>query len=122
MAASTHPAPIAPPGESIEVLKRIRATETEWDQKIAAARRESAEALARLREETVASLKAALSAAEAERVRALERARLGVEREVATILSDGERATLAAARSEGKRPRDLRDRVLAAVLGPFATD
>lgn len=122
MAASTSATPTASAEESIEALKRVRVTEIEWDQKLVAARRESEEALARLREETAVALKEALAAAEAERTRALERARADVEREVTTILAVGERAAQAAARPEGKRPQDRRDQVLVAVLGPFARD
>jgi vacuolar-type H+-ATPase subunit H len=122
MTVSTPAALAATPGESIEALKRVRSTEIEWDEKLVAARRESEEALARLEEETAVALKEGLAAAEAERARALERARADVERQVTTIIAVGERAAQAAARPEGKRPQDRREQVLAAVLGPFAKD
>jgi vacuolar-type H+-ATPase subunit H len=122
MVSVAHPAPAAPEAGSIEVLKRVRSTETEWDQKLVTARREAEETLARLREETQTAVKTAQSDAEVARTRALARARAEVEREVSAILSEGERAAQEAARPEGKRPQDRRDEVLARVLGPFAKD
>jgi len=120
MVTEDAPAPGGP--ASIEVLKRVKATEVEWELKVATAQREAEEALVRRREETAATLKAASAEAEAERARALERARVGAEAEVATILADGRRAAEAAGRAEGKRPQDRRDQVLATVLGPFAAE
>lgn len=122
MAPTDSAVPPTVAGGSVEVLKRVKATETEWDQKLAAARRESEERIARLRDENAATLKAALAEAEAERARTLERARVDTGREVATILTEGEQAAAAAARVEGKRPRDQRNRVLAVVLGSLAAD
>jgi vacuolar-type H+-ATPase subunit H len=122
MVSAAHPSSAAPEGGSIEVLKRVKATEIEWDQKLVAARRESEESLARQREETAATLKAALADAEMARARALARARTDMEREVGAILTEGERAAQAAAQPEGKRPQDRPDQVLAAVLGTFVAD
>jgi len=119
---SSTPAPTPTAGDSLQVLKRVRATEVEWEQKLADARRASEESLAQLREETAAALQAEVVAAETDRARSLERARVDVDREVARILTEGERAAEAAAHADGKRPQDRRDQVLAKVLGPLAEE
>jgi len=103
----------------LEVLKRVKSVETEWDEKLAAARHASQEALGRLKEEAVAAIKAAHADVEAARARALEEARVQGEREVAEILAEGERAAEGIARPDGKRPQDRPREVLAVVLGPF---
>jgi vacuolar-type H+-ATPase subunit H len=106
----------------VELLKRVKATETEWDQKLRAAQHESEETLFHLRADRDAAVHSALAAADAERARALERARTEIEREVAAILAEGKTAADSAARAEGKRPADQRDRVIAIVLGSLARD
>ena len=105
---------------SIEVLKLVKATENEWEAKLAAARRETEETTARLRSEAESAIRAARTAAEDDRARALETARAGIDQEVAAILAQGETAAKAAGRVEGRRPSDQLDRVIAVVLGPFA--
>ena len=105
---------------SVELLKRVKATETEWDQALRAARSNLEETVSRLHAEADSTVRAALAAAEAERARALERARAEIDQEVATILAEGKASAESAARVEGKRPEDQRDRVIRIVLGPFA--
>jgi len=117
--AST-PAAAPPAPSSVAVLKQVKATEEEWAERIAAARREADDALTRLRQEEEDAVKAANAAAESDRAQALDRARAVVQSEVAQILADGESAAQTAGRSTGKRPQDRRDRVLAVLLGPFA--
>ena len=51
---------------SIEALKRVKATETEWDTRLSAARQESEEALRRLRDDGDATVKAAETEADRE--------------------------------------------------------
>ena len=63
---SASPAPGGP--EALEALKRVKATEQEWQQKLETERRSSEAMLQRLREESDATVKAIL--AEAERARA----------------------------------------------------
>jgi vacuolar-type H+-ATPase subunit H len=105
--------------EPLEVLKRVKTVEAEWDLKLEAARRSSQENLVRLKEESAAAIKAAHADVETARARALEEARVEGEREVAEILAEGERAAEAIARPDGKRPQDRPREVLSAVLGPF---
>lgn len=114
-----------PPGSalgSIEALKHVKETESEWELKLRAARGVADTELERLRTESEATIKAAQEAAEAEHALAVQAARADAEREAAEILSDGTRAAEAAARGEGKRPADKKNLILAAVLAGFLPD
>ncbi|MGA9839785.1 MAG: hypothetical protein WBE40_03135 [Thermoplasmata archaeon] len=110
------------PTDSIEALKRVRATEIEWDEKLRAAKKSADEAAARLREESEAAVRAAQSAAETERARAVQEARTTADAEAAQIVSEGTEAARAASRGEGKRPVDRKNEVLDAVLSGFDSD
>jgi vacuolar-type H+-ATPase subunit H len=118
--SETTPGPIASDGGTIDALKRIKATEAEWDGKVAAARRDAEASLRRLHDELEATVQAAHAAAEAERARALQRARAAAEVEAEGILAEGRAAASAAATTAGKRPADREDEVLAAVLGSLS--
>ncbi len=120
MASSAAAAPLEL--GSIEVLKRIKATETEWEEKLTAARRDSESTLARLRSEADQALAAARAETETERAAALERAHAEVEKEVAEIFARGEVEAKDAGSPAGKRPSDHRDQVIALVFGPFAPE
>lgn len=111
----------AAPG-SIEALKRVKATEAEWEARLSAARVETEADLRRLREEADAAVKAAEVAADKERSARLERARAEVAAEAEKIVAEGRDAAVRAARGEGRRPADKKDAVLTAVLGSFGTD
>ncbi len=119
-AASSTGVPAPPPAGSVEVLKRIKTTEAEWAEKVAAARTAADAELDRRRSDRDAAVKDATEAADADRAGALDRARADIDREYAAILADGEVSAATAARTTGKTPFDRRDQVLAAVLGPFA--
>ena len=107
---------------SIEALKRVKATETDWEVKLRVAQDATDEALRRLRDESEAAVKAAQVSADAERAQAVQAARGEAEREAAEILADGTRAAAGAAREEGKRAADKRATVLGAVLAGFAEE
>ncbi len=107
---------------SIEALKRVKATETDWELKLRAARGQAEEALQRLRADADAAVKAAQAAADADRAAKLEAARAEADREAAGIVAEGQKAAEAAARGEGKRPADKKDAILAAVLAGFQKD
>jgi vacuolar-type H+-ATPase subunit H len=104
---------------SLDALKRVKATESEWENRIAAARAEVEATLRHLREEGDAAVRAALAEVERERTARLERGRSDTESEIETILSEGRSAAELAARLEGRRPADKRDAILETVLGPF---
>ncbi len=107
---------------SIEALKRVKATETDWELKLRAARGQAEETLQRLRTDADAAVKAAQTAADADRAAKLEAARAEADREAAGIVAEGQKAAEAAARGEGKRPADKKDAILAAVLAGFQKD
>ncbi len=116
------PPPAAPALGSIDALKRVKATEADWELKLRLAQVASDEALARLRTESAAAVKAAQASADAERGQAVQAARDEADREAAEILADGTRAAEVAARGEGKQPTDKKDAILAVVLAGFTKD
>jgi vacuolar-type H+-ATPase subunit H len=107
---------------SIEALKHVKETETEWENRLQVARSNAKEALERLRAESEAAVKAAQTTADSERAQAVQAARKEAEREAAEILAAGTRAAETAARPEGKRPADQPDAILAVVLAGFLKD
>jgi vacuolar-type H+-ATPase subunit H len=107
---------------SIDALKRVKATETDWDLKLRAARGAAEMETARLKDESEEAVRAAQQEAEAERARAVQAARADADREAEQILADGSRAAEAAARGEGKRPADRASEILSTVLAGFTTD
>jgi len=107
---------------SIEALKKVKATEVEWDGRLAAARGETEKLLLQLRDESAAAVKAAELAAERDRTARVEQARVETAAAAAAILADGEKAAAKAERAEGRRPADKRDAVLDAVLGAFGKE
>jgi vacuolar-type H+-ATPase subunit H len=107
---------------SLEALKLVKATETEWETRVNAARQDAEETLRRLRAEGHAAVKAAEDEVERQRAARLERAGAEVESEVETILAEGRAAAARAAHGEGRRPIDKKDAILEAVLGSFGKD
>jgi len=119
MATTTSVA--AAPG-SVEALKRVKATETEWDARLSAARQEAEDALRRLRDEGDAAVKAAEAEAERKRTDRVERARAENAAEAEVIVADGRRAAERATHREGRRPTEMKDAILEVVLGSFGKD
>ncbi len=115
-------APPAPPLGSIDALKRVKATESDWELRLRAARGTATEAVQRARDESEAAVKAAQAAADAERAEAVRAARAEADRLAAEILAEGKRAAEVASRGEGKRAADQQDAILAAVLAGFVPD
>ncbi len=107
---------------SIEALKRIKATETEWDAKLAAARENAEAALRRLAEESESAVRAAREEAEARHAEAVRLARAAADEEAASIVAQGRTAADAAAKPRGQGPVDRAEEVLAIVLGSFRAD
>jgi vacuolar-type H+-ATPase subunit H len=118
---ATETSGAAGPG-SVEALKRVKATETEWDARLKAAREASESTLHRLRDESDAAVKAAETEGERDRAERVERARAEAAGMSAQILADGQKAAEAAARGEGRRPADKKDAILPVVLGSFGKD
>jgi vacuolar-type H+-ATPase subunit H len=112
---------VASPG-SVEALKRVKAAETEWESRLATARKEAEVTLGRLAEEADAAVKAVRAEVERERTERIEHARVEAAGMAAAIVAEGEKDAETAARGEGRRPADKKDAILAAVLGGFAKD
>jgi vacuolar-type H+-ATPase subunit H len=103
-------------------LKQIKATEAEWDRRLAEAKAASALAVQRHREAAEAAVHAVAQASEADRAQAAERARSQAASEATAIVADGE-AAAAKLRSDGKSLAEPRRReILGVVLGPFAPE
>jgi vacuolar-type H+-ATPase subunit H len=107
---------------SIEALKRVKATETEWDARLSAARQETEATMRRLRDEADAAVKAVQAEADKERTTRLERARVATAADAEAIVAEGRAAADTAARGEGRRAADKKDEILAVVLGSFGKD
>jgi len=114
----------APAGapDSIQALKRVKATESEWDTRLASAKRESEAALERLRTEAAAAVRDGQTAADHDRVARVVQARTETEAQAAAILAEGKTAADDALRGEGRGPAEKRDAILAIVLGSFGKD
>ena len=117
----TAPSPMAD-NATLDALKRIKLAETEWEGKIAAARRDAETATKRIKEESEAVLASARAQAEAERVQTLDKARTDADREASRIVAEGEQAARAATEGAGKNVTARRDEILAVVLGGFRED
>jgi vacuolar-type H+-ATPase subunit H len=117
-------ADVAPPlaTGSIDALKRVRAAETEWDQKLTIAKQDAGDALARARAAADEAVRSARLAAEQARGAKVQAARSDADRDAIQILADGAKAADAAAAGEGKRPADRANEILAAVLAGFTSD
>lgn len=117
-------APSLPAGSetTVDALKRVKAAETEWEAKVAEARAHRDEAFRRLRDETVAVMKAAHAEVEQERAAAVQAARAATEVEAARIVAEGDRAAAAAAREDPKLLVGKRAAILGAVLDGFAPE
>jgi len=108
--------------DSVEALKRVKATENEWDARLAAARTESDTALQSVRDETDAAVREAEAQAERDRVVRVGAARTEIAKEADGIVADGHAAAESAMKGEGRRPSDRKDEILSVVLGAFASD
>jgi len=113
--------PSAAPG-SVEALKRVKATETEWDARLSAARQDTETTLERLRADAEAAVRAAEVESDRQRTERVERARAETATEAEALVAEGRTAAASAARGEGRRPADKKDAILGVVLGSFGKD
>jgi vacuolar-type H+-ATPase subunit H len=103
---------------SLDAVKLVKATETEWETRLAAARTAAEASLAQLRDAAAAAVAAARAEAESARNHSVEAARATADAEAAQIVAEG---TAAAQRDKsGRRPADRKDDVLTAVLEDLA--
>jgi len=113
MAATPNAGPVG----SLEELQRVKDTETEWANRLRAAREEADATLKRLREEAEGRIGLARTAAHQAREERVRAAQQEADREAAKVIADGEAQVKAAVAGGGKRPTDQRDALLSAVLG-----
>ena len=105
--------------DSVEALKRVKATENEWETRLGAARQETDATLERLRAEAAAAVKTAQTEADRDRVAKVTTARAATEAEVAAIVAEGRTAAEKARAGEGRRPADKKAEILDVVFGTF---
>lgn len=116
--ADTKAAPVG----SLDELKRVKDVETEWAERLKAARDQAETTLKHLREEAEERVTLARTAASHSRDERVRAARDEADREAARILADGDQQARAALTSAGKRPAERREEILSAVLGEFRPD
>jgi len=112
----------APDASTVEVLRRVKAVEAEWETKLRAAREDADQGVRRAREEADATVKAVAAEAEAEKAQRLAAGRTAAEAEAEAIQREGEKAADGLRSAGGKKPSDRSDELLEAVLGPYARD
>ena len=105
--------------DSVEALKRVKATENEWESRVSAARSDAQATLERLRTEAAAAVKAAQAEADRDRLARVTQARAETEAEAEAIVADGRAAAERARLGEGRRPADKKAAILDVVLGAF---
>ncbi|HYA55143.1 MAG TPA: hypothetical protein VEG42_06040 [Thermoplasmata archaeon] len=108
--------------DSVEALKRVKATENEWETRLGAARKDADATLERLRADTAAAVKAAQAEAERDRAARVAQARVDADAEAQAIVDDGRKAAEQAGAGEGRRPADKKAAILDIVLGGFGKD
>jgi vacuolar-type H+-ATPase subunit H len=115
------PAPSGDP-QTVEALRRVKAVEAEWEAKLRSAREETEQAVRRARDEAEATVKAVQTEVEREHARRLEAAAAAADSEASAIRADGETAAAKIRGGQGRRAADRADEIVAAVLGPFASE
>ncbi|MEM0128914.1 MAG: hypothetical protein QXG65_01940 [Thermoplasmata archaeon] len=104
---------------SLEELQRVKDAEREWAERIAGARAEAEAILRRLREEADGRIGLARTAAHQLRESRVRDAQAAGDREAEAILAAGEAEADRIRSGKGKRPRDVADAIVAAVLDGF---
>jgi vacuolar-type H+-ATPase subunit H len=110
------------PSESIEALKRLKASETETEAKLHRLVEEGNERLRQLAQSSSESVRAAKAVAEREAEAAIERARTSLATDTAAVVKVGEAdAAKVTSRSRSELAK-LEAKLLDAVLGEFRSD
>jgi len=110
------------PSESIEALKRLKASETEAEAKFRTFAAEGGERLKQLAHSAEESVRVAKAAAEREADAAIERARASLATDTAAVVKVGEAdAAKVASRSKSELAK-LEAKLLDATLGEFRSD
>jgi vacuolar-type H+-ATPase subunit H len=112
--------PTSDVGASTEALRRVKQAEEQWEAKVTTARHEAEVSIRRLAEESEQEIRELRAAVEQMRSEAVATARESLDREVAAIEAEGERAAEEAGAEGPATVRAKKDSLISAVLGPLA--
>jgi|SRR5580692_11657906 hypothetical protein len=120
MSDAPNPGPVA--GESIEALRRLKATEDEMEAKRKAALAAGAERLKTVRADANEAFRLAKVEAERKAAAAIEAARAELTNEVASLVKAGETEAAKVASGSQVAVAALKPKLIDAVVGPFRSD
>ncbi len=92
MTSGSSEPPAASSGTPVESLRRVRATEIDWEQRLTEFREEAQRVLTRLREQNEVLVRTARTEAERRREASVVAARARAEQEAQAVLSKGQAA------------------------------
>ena len=104
---------------SLDELKRVKDAEREWDERLAAARAEAEATAQRLREEADGRIGLARTAAHQLRESRVREAQSAGDREAQALVAAGDAEASNALAGAGKRPKELAEPLLDAILAGF---
>ncbi len=107
---------------TVEALKRVKATEAEWETAVAQARAHRDAALRADTDAAARAVQAAQAQVERDRTEAVQAARTEGDAEAARVLAEADKTATAAARDDPDALEARRTAILAAVLGRFLSD
>jgi vacuolar-type H+-ATPase subunit H len=119
---SDAPNPSPPAGESIEALRRLKATEDELEAQATSAGASGAERLKTARAEADEAFRLAKAEAERNATASIEAARAGLDREVASIVKAGAAEAAKVASGSKVAVAALKPKLIDAVVGSFRSD
>ncbi|MCI4321705.1 MAG: hypothetical protein L3K18_04650 [Thermoplasmata archaeon] len=120
MSDAPNPGPIS--GESIEALRRLKATEVEVEEKLRVATTAGSERLKAARAEAEETVRQARAEAERTAAMAVEAARIGLDTEVASLVKAGETEAKKVAGGSKVAVGALKSKLVDAVVGEFRSD
>jgi hypothetical protein len=120
MSEAPNPGPVA--GESIEALRRLKATEDELEARKTSADAAGADRLKTARAEAEEAFRAAKADAERKASAAVEVARIGLDAEVASLLKAGASAAAKVGSGSKVAVAALKPKLIDAVVGSFRSD
>ncbi len=116
--ASSEP-PAASPSAPVESLRRVRATEIDWEQRLTEFREEAQRGLTRLREQSEVLVRTARIEVERRREASVAAARARAEQEAQAILSKGQAEADRILSAPLPEPRRLQSDLLEILFGEF---
>jgi vacuolar-type H+-ATPase subunit H len=119
---SEAPNPNPPPGESIEALRRLKATEDELEAQKTSAESAGTERLKSARAEAEQAFRSAKAEAERKATAAIGAARSVVEAEVASLVKAGAAEASKVASGSKVAVAALKQKLIDAVVGSFRSD